>query len=425
MNTGRIITALATILAIPAMAADAPGYFKVPGTDTTLKIYGFVQADGVYDIDGNYGMDTGMYASGFDTKKTSDDGVWHESTALENQWNWRAKGRFGFTTTTPSSLGDVVVKMEFQAVDNGDNKVAMRHCFGKIGGLTIGKTDSIFADWDASANYMDNDGPLYDFYGNGRVNQISYAFSPAEGWNIAFGLEQNKNGATDKGFDTNSLVAAAGYSGDWGHVRASVAYQKCKIDSVDAADAVYGLANDDNGDGTWSLDDSINVIPTWHVVTAATPAYGSDSKSVVSWGLGANYVVGKGNITAQVFDGVGFYGADGGDKFYTSDTNELAYQRAFCWNIGYSHAVTDSVTIAGGVGQTKWKEDKDVFGTTATLTNYFMNCQWQATKQASFGIEYFYGSMKLDDGFFKTEDGGSDDTAKESRINLRAKFQLF
>ena len=58
MRTGRIITALATMLALPVMAADAPGYFKVPGTETTLKIYGFVQIDGVYDIDGNKYFDS-------------------------------------------------------------------------------------------------------------------------------------------------------------------------------------------------------------------------------------------------------------------------------------------------------------------------------------------------------------------------------
>jgi len=406
MRTGRIITALATMLALPVMAADAPGYFKVPGTETTLKIYGYVQADGVYDIDGNYGMDSGMYPS------DNHD----EDSVPDNQWNWRAKGRFGFTTTTPSSLGDVTVKMEFQAVDNGSssNVVKMRHCFGRIGGLTIGKTDSLFADWDASANYMDNDGPLYDFYGNSRVNQISYAFSPAEGWNIAFGLESNTNSSPSKDFDTNSLVAAAGYSGDWGHVRASVAYQKYKNEATAAipAHAATGMMVDMTNDGVNN--------PVWVELTPATPAvpaYGSDSKGCVSWGLGANYVVGKGNITAQVFDGVGFYGAGDVDKFYTDDENQVDFQRAFAWNLGYSHAVTDSVTVAAGFGQIKWKEDKNLAPATITLTNYFLNCQWQATKQASFGIEYFNGKLKWD--------GEGDYEPKESRISVRAKFQLF
>lgn len=388
MRTGRIITALATMLALPVMAADAPGYFKVPGTETTLKIYGFVQIDGVYDIDGNYGLDTGMYPTlPSDYLEREDPGVWHESMALDNQWNWRAKGRFGFTSTTPSSLGDVVVKMEFQAVDNGNNNVVkMRHCFGKIGGLTIGKTDSLFADWDASANYMDNDGPLWDFYGNGRVNQVSYSFAPADGWNIAFGIEQNKNGATDKGFDTNSLVAAVGYSGDWGHVRASLAEQKYKSEE--------------------------------------------DSKSQLSWGLGANYVVGKGNITAQVWEGVGFYGTDTGvilgDGFLEGPDGSVEYQKTFAWDLGYSHAVTDSVTIAGGYGQNQWKEDKNINPFDVKIASWFVNCQWQATKQASFGIEYY--SSKFDaDGYniFLKSNGGSTDTAKENRINVRAKFQLF
>ena len=55
MRTGRIITALATMLALPVMAADAPGYFKVPGTDTTLKIYGKAETWGYYTMDGGPG----------------------------------------------------------------------------------------------------------------------------------------------------------------------------------------------------------------------------------------------------------------------------------------------------------------------------------------------------------------------------------
>lgn len=422
MRTGRIITALATMLALPVMAADAPGYFKVPGTETTLKIYGYAQVDGVYDIDGNYGMDTGMYPT--------DEGVWHESTTLDDQWNWRAKGRFGFTTTTPSSLGDIVVKMEFQAVDNGgsSNVVKMRHCFGRIGGLTIGKTDSLFADWDASANYMDNDGPLWDFYGNGRVNQVSYAFSPAEGWNIAFGIEQNKNGATDKSFDTNALVAAVGYSGDWGHVRGSVAYQKYKSAATDAiaAKTTYGWVDADSNPAT---------APVWGpITTPAVPAYGSDSKTNVSWGLGANYLVfdGKGNITAQVWEGAGFYGTDTGikdgkgDGFLVNADNTVDVQKTLGWDLGYSHAVTDSVTVAGGYGQNTWKKDKDVNPFDVKIASWFVNCQWQATKQASFGIEYYSSKFDADGhNVLEKSNGSFTDTAKENRINVRAKFQLF
>ncbi len=37
-----------------------------------------------------------------------------------------------------------------------------------------------------------------------------------------------------------------------------------------STDAVYGWANSDNGDGTWSLDTSSTTAPAWHVVTAAS-----------------------------------------------------------------------------------------------------------------------------------------------------------
>ncbi len=48
-----------------------------------------------------------------------------------------------------------------------------------------------------------------------------------------------------------------------------------------STDAVYGWANTDNGDGTWSMDDSSGVVPSWHIVTAAstTPANTSNDYS--------------------------------------------------------------------------------------------------------------------------------------------------
>jgi len=50
----RIITAAmaAAVLAAPAMA-DAPGYFKVPGTETTMKIYGQIQLREAYGLNGS------------------------------------------------------------------------------------------------------------------------------------------------------------------------------------------------------------------------------------------------------------------------------------------------------------------------------------------------------------------------------------
>jgi hypothetical protein len=396
----------AAVLAAPALAAPA-GYFQVPGTETTLKIYGFAQADGVYDMDGNYGMDDGI----------SYKDMHHESLSEDNQWHWRAKGRFGFTTTTPSALGDVTMKIEFQAADSGDNKVAMRHCFGTIGNLTVGKTDSIFADWDASPNYMDNDGVLADFYGNSRVNQVSYKYEFTKGLVGQFGIEQDKTGSTDSYFP-GAFVAALGYTADWGHVRGAVAFAKNKMLAV-AAESPYSYYDDDDDPTT---PDAWGQNPDDVVVGRE-----ESSKSHVSWGLGANvnFFGGKGNLTAQVFEGVGFYGVDDGDAYYWVEEDEIDVQKVLGWTLGYSHAVTDTVTLAGGIGQCKWKEDKEVFDDTLTINNFFVNCQWQATKTAMFGIEYFYGQAKRSDSYFVKDDGDLTHKAKEQRINVRAKFNMF
>lgn len=378
MSKGRIITALATILAIPAMAAPA-GYFQVPGTETTLKVYGYALVQGVYDIDGAYGVGAGLAPSFSAT---------HESFKEKNQWTWRDRGLFGFTSTTPSALGDINVKIEYRATNDG-GAPGMRHCYGQIGNLTVGNTDSIFADWDASPNYIDGDGVLADFYGNGRVLQVSYKAALSKELTAQFAIEQDQTGSTDKYFG-GAFVAALGYTADWGHVRGSIAYAK--------------LSN---------------------VETATTPAY---SGTVLNWGLGANYVIGKGNITAQLRSGLGFYGTGYLDQFILKDGKYKPY-KDLAYSLGYSHSVTDAVTVAGGLGQVKYKKDLDLTGIDrdATVTNIFVNVQWQATKTTSFAAEFFNSTFTVsgDPKPFAVKNGSNTDSIKENRLSLQAKFNLF
>ncbi|NOY07857.1 MAG: hypothetical protein GXP33_03330 [Spirochaetes bacterium] len=79
-------------------------------------------------------------------------------------------------------------------------------------------------------------------------------------------------------------------------------------DAVSATDAVYGMANSDNGDGTWSMDTSIDTQPTWHVVTAAAAGDNGNTANDYSAGvdvtltpvdmLTANFKLGYGTFSA-------------------------------------------------------------------------------------------------------------------------------
>ena len=48
----KLLAAVLTLaLAAPAMGAEEPGVFKVPGTDSTIKFYGYAQLDTVLDLE--------------------------------------------------------------------------------------------------------------------------------------------------------------------------------------------------------------------------------------------------------------------------------------------------------------------------------------------------------------------------------------
>ena len=147
---------LVSAMALPlgARAEDAPGVFKLPGTDTTIKLYGYTQLDmtldlgaRVADIEGN---DWATILPAVPADGSNDEK--HKKTQL---YMTARTSRFGIQTTTPTALGPVGVKLEgdfngpndFQS-ETFTNSVLfrLRHAYGTVGGLLVGQTWTTFID---------------------------------------------------------------------------------------------------------------------------------------------------------------------------------------------------------------------------------------------------------------------------------------
>lgn len=408
------ITALAAILAIPAMAAPA-GYFQVPGTETTMKVYGFVETQGMYEIDGNYGIGSGP---GFDGP--------NEDALRNNQWSWRANGRLGFTTTTPSAWGDVVTKLElayrhtsdkYAGADGRNGFDEMRHAYASVGGLLIGRTSTLFPDDDASPAAMDTDGLWADaWYCPGRVLTVRYTLPINKEMTAAFAFEQDKSslddaktyldpddGLTNTYRDHHfpgSLVAAFTYAPEWGHIRAAVSAQKLSIDYTDPANPANNI---------------------------------DENKTAFSWNVGSHVNIGKGYIMAGIRSGVGYHGTGYLDNWYVNaDGDGLEVVNDLAYHLSFGYPLTDTLTFNVGAGQVKWDKEKKVAAGSAIanadykMTQGFVNLMWQATKQASFGAEYFFGKLEADGAKpWVDKHNVAQDSIKESRINLSAHFNFF
>lgn len=391
MNTRIITTALAaSILAIPAMA-DAPGYFKVPGTETTIKVYGRAQTWAWYNMNQYSNGADGYYSLDKDTGGI----VWTPGENPMDQSNYEkgtvdsvVKGRFGITSTTPSAYGDVNVKIEVEAASSDANgngaPVKLRHAYGEFAGLLIGQTTSLMYAWQYCPGYLDT--WHADFWDpTYRTRQIRYTFAPTKEIQVAFSLEQDSTGGNSTKLG-QVAVGAFQYSADWGNVVAAVGYQKKR---------------------NWSVTDS-------------------ESGSGVSFNVGGSW-----NITPN--DNIGLrYSQSGGnqgvmaDGFTTDDDGDIAFYKSKALDLGYAHTWNDQFTTNVGVGLLKWDKDEDlgVYEDTK-MTEFFLNTTWNVTKNCQFGAEYFHSIVKHEHDFFQKKNGSWTEKATQNGFNLMFTYNFF
>ena len=115
MTRTKLIAAVALALALIAPAAsraeDAPGVFKIPGTDSTIKFYGYTQLDMTADFGGRVG-----------DIENNDWATILPAVPADNTPEYKHKkpqvyltartSRFGIQTSTPTKLGLIGVQLE-------------------------------------------------------------------------------------------------------------------------------------------------------------------------------------------------------------------------------------------------------------------------------------------------------------------------
>jgi len=381
MNTGRIITTAlaASILAIPAMAADAPGYFKVPGTETTLKIYGKAETEAYYHI--NNASTTVNTVPGANT---------HQSTNETGTVSATAYGRFGFDSITPSSYGDVHVKLEYEAAgndygSNDTNAAALRYAYGEFAGLLVGQTDSLFKDIHFGIGA--NDTERAAFNGCKRIEQIRYTLNPAKGVTVAFSSEKSGDVVNDENKAGAQLVGAFRYAADWGGVAASVGQQKRR---------------------NWSK-------------TLTTSASG------VSYAVSGQYNITANDVVAARFvKGALLMGPTGGAwDLSAADGKEKLY-KVTSMDLGYTHTWNSSLSSSLGVAKIVAPKNEDLGEVKRTETEMFLNTSWSMTKTVTLTAEYYNSSIKFAEGQpILKYNGNATNKANESNINLYLTYTLF
>lgn len=205
--------------------AYGAGYFYIPGTETCLRLSGYVRSD----------------IKGGDNVYASTRGAVRRDT-----YAWRTRAALRFSTASETELGTLRTFTELRSQwSNGANydaanedQTELRFAYIELGGVRVGLDESIFNHWTGYFGNVIND-DIADRYAYARTNVISYTFNAGNGFSAILGLEQGNRDAvgtvelTDGTFYdvstkindyTPNIVGGLKYVQGWGSLSAVVAY---------------------------------------------------------------------------------------------------------------------------------------------------------------------------------------------------------
>jgi hypothetical protein len=255
------------------------GYFYIPGTETCLRVGGYIRYDAGF---GDVGSFDGARAN--DRLTGKDQGTW-----------WK-RGRFALKTWTgqETELGTLKTYTETRfnfgnsqnyGSNSSGSSFSLNFAWIQLGGLRVGKDESAFNTFIGYAGNVINDTLVP--YGDFDTNLISYTFDAGNGLSAIVSFEQGSGGESRFRrpgdtwvIDNNTIdsyvphvVGGVKYTAGWGAITGVVAYNsnyeewagKVRLD-VKATDQIDlfimgGYGTDDNIDrsfykqwgGNWAV----------------------------------------------------------------------------------------------------------------------------------------------------------------------------
>ncbi|MGT2468090.1 porin [Mesorhizobium atlanticum] len=186
------------------------GYFYIPGTETCLRIGGYIR----YDIGGG---DIGSFdgARAGDVKDGKDQGTWYKHARFSlKTWTGQetelgtlktyTETRFNFQ----NSNGDTAPEVNAA----GNRGPSLNFAWIQLGGLRVGKDESAFDTFIGYAGNVIQDTLIP--YGGFDTNVVQYYFDAGNGFSAVVSLEEGSGGSTLKdGTHFNPITGASSYYG--------------------------------------------------------------------------------------------------------------------------------------------------------------------------------------------------------------------
>lgn len=200
------------------VAGDIPGSFRVPGSDVSIRIYGWAELNYVHDFKGdNSDIDYSTFAPYMPLKGTA------EYARKNRDYLTARTSRLGVEAGTPTKWGVLGVKLEgdfnneprtgnsaqygeagnvFTQQATSSYGFRIRQAYGQVGGLLAGMTWSTFMDVDNYPETVDFNGPIGNTFI--RQPQIRYTYGTPTYGNFSVALENSSSYVLDE--DTGLAV---------------------------------------------------------------------------------------------------------------------------------------------------------------------------------------------------------------------------
>lgn len=391
------------------VAGDIPNSFRVPGSETSVHLYGIAELNANHDFKGYNGDNDYASFVPYAPLRGSDDADRKGST------NFHARtSRIGLEASTPSSFGLVTGKLEGDFNNDGRSpstgyttnvgtqqatnsyNFRLRHAYVQAGSWLVGQTWTTFADMDAAPETVDFNGPIGTT--SMRQPQIRYTYKTPNVGNYTAALENpdsyvlNPTSGSAYNFDksisrTPDLVLRWDRAADWGTLSFRGVTQELALK-----------------DGTTTVSDR-------------------------GWGLGAS-------ASVKMFDAdllsLNLTGGDGIGRYfnyiegagYDAANNKIVKEKTVGTLLGYQHKFNDEyrMNVAYGYQRsltnsfTTWARNNSLdsgrYAMNRDVWQFHVGGFWNPTKVIEVGLEAIYGQRKT----------LADEKGDVSRINFLTRY---
>jgi hypothetical protein len=193
---------------------DVGGGFRLPGSETSLRLYGFAEAHALYDVKSAGANDLFTDLS-FQPLRSTEPRKGKTKFTAETS-------RLGLESATPTGAGTFNTKLEMDFYSYGAdnrNRLRLRHAYGEYAGWLIGQTWSTFMDLDNLPETVDFNGPIGSPFS--RRTMIRYTYGDAKaGFKFSVAAEdpEDQFGGGSSNERMPQLVARFDKTFDWGAV---------------------------------------------------------------------------------------------------------------------------------------------------------------------------------------------------------------